>query len=121
MSTILVRIINKTRNTTLAEKAQIANTFFSRGKGLLGRSGLTEGQGLVITNCSSVHTFFMRFKIDIVFLGRNNRVVGLAKSLAPARLAGYPLKARLAVELPAGILAKTNTQKGDEIVVEPLK
>jgi uncharacterized membrane protein (UPF0127 family) len=118
MTTSSVRIINKTRNATLADKAQIATTFLSRAKGLLGRIGLEQGQGLVITRCSSIHTFFMRFKIDVAFLDKENKVVSLAYSLAPARLAGYPLKARLAVELPAGILAKTGTQKGDEIGIE---
>jgi len=118
MSTRSVRIINKTRNATLADAAQIAHTFFSRAKGLLGKKGLEEGQGLIITRCSSIHTFFMRFKIDVAFLDKDNKVVALAHNLASARLAGCPLKARLALELPAGILAKTGTQKGDEIIVE---
>jgi len=118
MSTNLVKITNKTRNAVLAEQAEIAETFFSRLKGLLGRQGLKEGEGLVITRCSSTHTFFMRFKIDVVFLDRNNKVVALAHSLAPARLAGHSLKARLAIELPAGILAKTHTQEGDGIEIK---
>jgi uncharacterized membrane protein (UPF0127 family) len=118
MPTGSVKVINKTRNTTLAERAEIARTFSSRAKGLLGRNGLSEGEGLVITRCSSIHTFFMRFEIDVAFLDSNNKVVALASDLGPGRLAGSPLRARLAVELPAGILSKTNTQKGDEITIE---
>lgn len=113
-----VKIINKTRNVVLADKAQIADTFLSRAMGLLGKKGLDEGQGLIITRCSSIHTFFMRFKIDVAFLDRNNKVVALANSLAPARIAGSPLKARVAVELPTKTLARTNTQKGDEIDIK---
>lgn len=118
MSTNLVKIINKTRNTILADQAKIADKFFSRLKGLLGEHGLKEGEGLIINRCSSIHTFFMRFKIDVVFLDKHNKVAALAHSLAPARLAGHSLKARLAIELPAGILAKTNTKKGDLIEIK---
>jgi uncharacterized membrane protein (UPF0127 family) len=114
----IVKIINKTRNTTLADKAQRADSFFSRLKGLLGRQGLNEGEGLVITRCSSIHTFFMRFKIDVAFLDRHNRVIVMANSLPPARLVATMFRGKLAIELPPGILSQTHTQKGDEIAIE---
>ncbi len=71
----MVKIINKTKNTILAEEAYIADTVFSRVKGLLGKQSLDEGSALIIKPCNSIHTFFMRFPIDVFFVDRNNKIV----------------------------------------------
>lgn len=107
------KIINKTNGAILAQEAQIADNPFSRLKGLLGKEGLKEGEGLIISPCNSIHTFFMRFSIDVVFIDNNNKVVKIAHSLPPGRLFGTGFKANLVIELSAGTLLKTNTKNND--------
>ena len=111
------KIINKTNNTILAERAEIADTPFRRIKGLLGRKALKEGEGIVITRCSSIHTFFMRFSIDVAFLDRHNRIMAMANSLPPARLFSSLFKGKIAIELPAGTLRKTGTKLGNLVEI----
>jgi len=76
-----IKILNLTRNITLTENTIIADSFFSRLQGLLGKDGLARGEGLILKPCDSIHTFFMRFAIDVVFVDRNNRVIRLYHSL----------------------------------------
>lgn len=120
MSAQTLKIINQTKGTILAEKAEIADAPFERLKGLLGRTGLGEGEGMVITPCNSIHTFFMRFNIDVVFLDKHDKVVSMAKALPPARLFGALPKGKLVIELPSGTLNKTMTATGDQISMEKL-
>ena len=113
-----IRIFNKTKNTIISPNAQIADTPFSRLKGLLGRDGLAAGEALVITQCRSIHMFFMRFAIDVVFVDKNNRVVGTVKRIQPFGLSPYFWRATKALELPEGTIEGTRTMPGDEVVVE---
>lgn len=115
MSSQTLRIINQTKGTILAQKAEIADTTLKRFKGLLGRTGLGESEGIVIVPCSSIHTFFMRFNIDVVFLDSQNRVVVMANSLPPWRLFSSFFKGKLVIELPTGTLVKTRTTLNDQI------
>src|SRR3989338_5126053 len=93
----LMRIINKTKNTVIAPKAQLADTAFSRLKGLLGRDGLCPGEALIITQCRSIHMFFMRFAIDVVFVDKKNRVVGTVKRIKPFLMSPYFWRATAAI------------------------
>ncbi len=113
-----VKVTNKTRGTILAHKAHIANTPISRLRGLLGRNGLNQGEGLIIKPCSSIHTWFMRFTIDAVFLNKGNRVVSVARSLPPWRLFGTLFKGKMVIELPAGEATKSQTENGDMIEIQ---
>lgn len=113
------RIINRTRNAVVADRADIANTSETRRKGLLARTGLEPGEGLWILPCEAVHCFFMKFAIDVVFLDRQKRVVKLARNLKPWRIAGS-LRARSVVELPAGRIDATGTRVGDVFEIERL-
>lgn len=115
MEAKIVKIINKTKNTILADSANIADTPFRRLKGLLGKKSLEQGKGLVIKPCNSIHTFFMKFSIDILFLGKEGQVIALAHSLPPSRLFGAFLKGVLVIELPAGTIKQTNTSINDKI------
>lgn len=67
-------------------QAEVAETFAERAKGLIGRSGLPKGHGLLILRCNCIHTFFMRFSIDATFLDRQNRVVRVVRNIRPWRL-----------------------------------
>jgi len=82
-------------------RCRIADGFFSRLRGLLGRRGLEPGEGLLLSPSSSVHTLFMRFPIDVVFLDRGLRVVGVSAEVRPWRLTGRR-GARHVLELAAG-------------------
>ena len=85
----------------VCEACSVAATFTSRLRGLLGRRGLAPGEGLLIRPASSVHTFFMRFAIDVVFLDRSGVVVKLASNVRPWRVA-LARGGRDALELRAG-------------------
>jgi uncharacterized membrane protein (UPF0127 family) len=115
---VTLRITNATRGTELASRALAARTFTSRLVGLLGRSRLEAGQGLVLEHCNSIHTAFMRFAIDAVYVDREGRVLKTVPDLKPFRVSGVLRGARSVIELPTGTIADTNTAAGDELVFE---
>jgi uncharacterized membrane protein (UPF0127 family) len=99
--------------TTALEAAFDSKT---RRRGLLGRDTMPTGSGLVIAPCSSIHTCFMRFPIDVIFATREGRVVGLRHRIAPWRIA-ISLRAFAVIELPGGSLDETDTRIGDALQV----
>jgi uncharacterized membrane protein (UPF0127 family) len=113
------RVRNRTRNTVLASDCRIADSFLSRGLGLIPRASLGPGEGLLITKTSLITMWFMRFAIDAVFIDRAGRVVRVAERLAPWRFGVGARGARDVLELPAGAAGATGTQAGDELVFEP--
>ena len=113
----MTRLVNRTRGAVLAERVERAVRLRDRLRGLLGRGCLAEGGALAIEPCSSIHTFFMKFAIDAVFLDGRGRVVELI-SLRPWRATRIYPDAAQVVELPAGTLARTSTRKGDELAFE---
>jgi uncharacterized membrane protein (UPF0127 family) len=115
----LFRVRNETRGAVLAERAEKADNMLARAIGLMGRSGLPEGGGLIIDPCKSITMFFMRFPIDVVFVDRDGKVVHLIHGIKPWRNSRIVGRSRLVVELPAGTLAASDTQTGDEIDVSP--
>jgi uncharacterized membrane protein (UPF0127 family) len=112
-----VRIVNQTRNTTLAAAAEVADTGAKRRVGLLKKNKLEPGEGLWITPCESVHTFFMKFAIDLVYLDRKKRVRKVRHAVPPWRISGC-LAAHSVLELPAGAAAASGTQPGDQLAFE---
>ena len=113
----MVRIVNRARGTTIAERAEVARTWWARGKGLLGKKGLPPGGGLIIEPCSSIHTWFMAFPIDVAFVAKDGRVVATAHTLKPWRLGPFARKVRYVVELPAGTLERSGTVPNDYLDV----
>lgn len=113
-----MKIVNQTKAAVLARKARKADTAFSRLKGLLGRREIDPDEALIITHCRSVHMFFMRFAIDVVFIDRNNVVVGVAKNIKPFQMSPYFFRSAAAIELPVGKIEMSHTEKGDVIAVE---
>jgi len=109
---------NLTRQTVLASQLELADTGPKRNRGLLGRNGLDAGGGLWIVPCESVHTFFMRFPIDLVYLDRRNRVRKVRSAVPPWRLSAC-LSAHSILELPAGVILSSQTQKGDTLEFSP--
>jgi uncharacterized membrane protein (UPF0127 family) len=101
----------------VCERCEIPESAFGRARGLLGRRGLAPGAGMLIDRAGSVHMFFMRFSIDVVFLARDRTVVGVKHRLAPWRVAGAR-RAVASLELPAGAAAAAGIETGDMLVFE---
>lgn len=110
-------IKNTLKNTVLAEDCRIADSFFSRFLGLMGKKTLKPGAGLLIEPCSSIHMLFMRFPIDVVFLCPENEIVYIIKSIKPWRLSPLVRKARSVLELPAGTVESSLTEVGDRLEI----
>ena len=104
----------------LCERCEIPGSSFARMRGLLGRNGLEPGGGMLIDSSPSVHMFFMRFPIDVVFLDRDWKVVGVKHGLRPWRVAGAR-RAVAALELPAGAAAASGVREGDVLVLDELE
>ena len=111
-----MRLVNSTRDVVLADRVERAVAIGQRMRGLLGRSSLAEGDALLIAPCNAVHTFFMKFPIDAVFLDRRGRVVRAVPELRPWRATRFHLAASQVVELPAGTLLRTGTRVGDLLI-----
>jgi hypothetical protein len=105
-----MRVLNATKNIELANAACMASSFFARTLGLMGRRSLPQSGALVLKPCNSIHTCFMRFPIDVVFVSAEGRVVGLERDIRPWRLTRIYWKAAYCVEfmsesLPAGSIS----------------
>lgn len=109
---------NTARNTILGETIEVASTATQKVRGLLGRECLEDGQGLLFKGCSSLHTFFMNFPIDVVFTDRNGRVLKAAAEVRPFKLVAAPLRAYYAIELPAGAIVRSMTKEGDTLTFD---
>ena len=112
------RLVLRNRRTGLAVASVVETAFDSadRRRGLLGRDALAEGHALVIAPTNLVHTFAMRFAIDIIFAARDGRVLKVRKAVPPRRIAGS-LRAFAVVELAAGQIEQSDTRAGDSIEV----
>jgi uncharacterized membrane protein (UPF0127 family) len=113
-----MNVINKTRNTVLADKAVIVDTLFTRMKGLLGRAGLARGEALVIRPCNSIHTFFMSFCIDVVFLDRTYKVLKVVKNLKSWHVVMPVSSASSVLELKPGFADKYGIKEGITLLFE---
>ena len=108
-------ILNVTKDTILADRVTFAETLWQRMIGLIGRKDLGEEEGLIIKPCSSIHTFFMRFPIDVVFLNKDLKVIKVKEQMQPFRLTLSNLFSRCVIELAHGTIARSHTKIGDAI------
>jgi uncharacterized membrane protein (UPF0127 family) len=106
--------------TVICERCESADRPIARMRGLLGRDGLDRGSGLLLSPEPSVHMFFMRFPIDVVFVDRDWKVLGVRHDLQPWRVAGVR-RAHAALELPAGTAAALGVREGDVLLVEQVE
>lgn len=107
-------LMNARTNSIVADRVEVAVTRRARRRGLLGRSGLQPSSALVLAPCAAVHTLFMRFSIDVLFVDREGRVVRVVPRLAPWRAAAS-LAAHATIELPEGSLASGDVSIGDQL------
>ncbi len=112
-----MNVINATTGKKIASRLIAAESVFSRMKGLLGKKSLEIGEGLLIRPCKGVHTFGMKFPIDVIVLDNDNYVIAVSDSLAPNRLTPLYRRAASVLELPAGTLASTTTSVGDKLEI----
>ena len=110
-------VTNATLGVVLASPAETARSAWSSFNGLMGRAGLAEHGGLVLPRTRGVHTHFMRFPIDVIFYDRKGVVLGVEHGLRPWRFSSYHLRARGAVELPAGTARASGTERGHVLTV----
>ncbi len=108
---------NKTKNQIVISQLEVAKDFWSRGKGLLGRVSLDENQGLWIHHCNSIHTYFMKFPIDCVFVDKGLKVKAVYANVTPWRLVLPVWGARSVFEMKAGSAEKNNIKVGDQLYV----
>ena len=107
---------NAATGALVASVVEAAFERTARNRGLLGRDRLAQGHALVLAPCNSIHTFFMRFAIDVAFVDRDGQVLRIKASVRPWRLA-VTLRAFAVVELAAGELMRAKIQRGDRLLL----
>ena len=112
----LQALVNERTGRVLASAVEVAETSTSRRRGLLGRDSLDPSAALIIAPCSSIHTFFMRFVIDVVFVDQSGRVLKVARDVKPWRIATAP-RAYAVVELNGGAVRRSDVEIGDRLVL----
>ncbi|MFH0940756.1 MAG: DUF192 domain-containing protein [Candidatus Omnitrophota bacterium] len=117
MAVKFYKAVNTTTGEVIADKVRIAQDFKSRSIGLLDRHSLNENEALLIKPCNSIHTFFMKFPIDVLFLSKEGNIVKIAHSLKPWRLSGCMIGCFMVLELQAGKIAKTTIKIGNLIEI----
>ncbi|QQE74766.1 DUF192 domain-containing protein [Brevibacillus composti] len=110
-----MKIFNITKRQWIAENAACADTAVKRLVGLLGKSTLSPGEALVIRPCQAVHTWFMRFSIDCLFVDQEGKIVHLICDLAPWRFSPFIKNAACVIELPPHTISATGTEIGDRL------
>lgn len=114
-----MKLENRTKKNIISSKVMHARSIFARMKGLLGHKNLMADEVMWIEPCKSIHTWFMRFPIDAVFVNQNLQVVTLKSNIHPWRLVWPNWQATSVFELPQGTIAKKNIESGDQLYVGP--
>lgn len=113
----VLHVYNQTRAAVLVKHGRVADSFWQRMRGLIGRRTFLQGDGLLIAPCNSVHTHFMALAIDVVYLDHSNCIIDLTPNLVPWRFARPRRRARSVLEIPSGTLARTGCMVGDQLTV----
>ncbi|NUM88076.1 MAG: DUF192 domain-containing protein [Bdellovibrionales bacterium] len=113
------RVLRKEDQQVVAESCAVTENAWERMKGLLGRKGMERGEALWISPCVAVHTFFMKFPIDVVFLGATGKVLAVVEGMKPWRHSALHLSAAGVLELPGGRCAEMDIHPGDTLEVAP--
>lgn len=96
---------------------EIANSFIERLVGLLLHKTLDEKNGLLLKNCKQVHTFFMKFPIDVIFIDKNNKIIHFESDMNKNRISKFIKNASKILELKAGTVNKYNIKINDSIMI----
>lgn len=112
--------VNTTQNKVVAQHVQVANNPITRFFGLMGKPSLSPGHGLWIVPCADIHSCFMRFEFDAIFLDKSGTVLHLQERMKPWRISKFVKGGRVVLEVPSGVIAETGTQLGDHLELQPL-
>ncbi len=115
-----VAISNQTKQTDLGGRVRIARSFWDRGRGLMFHAGLDAGTGLVIDPCSSIHTMWMRFPLDVLYVSADGSVLRADSKMKPWRVGPLFVRGRYVIELPPGTIEQSRTEKGDKLDLRPV-
>ncbi len=107
-----MKIYNSTQNSLIADDVKVADNFVSRTFGLIPKKEISAGEGLIIKPCCSIHTFFMRFAIDVLFVNKQNEIVALHKNVKPWRILPIHPTSHYVIELASGQIAAKGIEKG---------
>ena len=110
------KLINERTGEVILEDLQTADTFYSRFRGLMGRPSIPENMGLMIKPCNSVHCFFMKFPIDVIFLDKEDRVVHISENMRPRSISPIVKQAKYVIEANS-ITLSSNIVIGDKVKV----
>lgn len=113
-----MKLTNASTGQVLVSNLEVASNFWTRTKGLLGRDGLSEDQALWILRCNSVHTYFMKFSLDLIFLNKKMVVVDTGTNVRPGRLVLPVWRATSVIELKSGFLEKNPVRIGEQLHVD---
>lgn len=110
-------LYNITKRITVVDNLRIANTFKERLCGLMFRKSLPANEGLMLLGCNAIHTCFMKFAIDVVFMDINHRVICIREKIKPWRQSGFVQKAYITLELPEGTVERKSISIGDILIL----
>lgn len=114
------QVINQSKNNQIVcMQTEMAKNPWTRLKGLMFREGLPEGHGLWIEPCSDIHSCFMRFEFDAVFLDKKGKVLHTISKMKPWGMSGWIKGTRVVLELDGGVVEATQTEVGDQLILNP--
>ena len=113
-----MHVFNETRQTLLIQQARVADTFWLRLKGLLGSAPLKKQEGLILVGEKSIHTWFMGFPIDVLYVDKDFKVIRADEAMGPYRLGSFISKSAYILEMPIGTIMTTQTTVGDQLKFE---
>ncbi|MDF2590730.1 MAG: hypothetical protein K0S75_196 [Clostridia bacterium] len=111
-------LYNVNKENIVLENLKLANGFFEKFRGLMGRKRLNKSEGLMILSCNSIHTCFMKFPIDVLFLNMDHEVIAMRKEVKPWRMVNFVKKAYITVEMPEGTIEHKNVEVGDLLIMK---
>lgn len=112
-----VRVVNADSGIVLGDRVDVTEGWVERLRGLLGRRPIEGGEGLLLVGCRGIHTFGLRYPLDVAFLDDDLRIVSTRRVLPPWRSTAWCSEASHALELPAGALERTGTRRGERLEV----
>jgi uncharacterized membrane protein (UPF0127 family) len=116
-----LRISNDTKARVLGDRVWLADGYWTRLRGLLGRAEIQEGEGMLIAPSRGVHMYGMKYPLDVLLLDRGRRVVALYQGLRPGGRTRVHREASYALELPVGAIVRSETEEGDTLEWRPLE
>lgn len=115
---MIIKIVNARTGRDVAHKARLAENFWTRAVGLIGKQSFDKGEGLIFPRCNSVHTFFMRFSLDLIFVNKDGVVTSIIENIQKWRISPFISGTSKVIELPTGTIKDSGTMIGDKLLFE---